>query len=852
MKKFHTYTAEYTQELLKADKKSGLKEREAKKRLLENGKNELTQEKSKSIISRFIGQLNDFLIIILIVAAIVSFVIGILQGEHDLTEPVIILAIVILNAGIGVFQEGRAEKSLKMLKKMSAPEACVLRGGRVIKIPASEVVAGDILVFSTGDIVAADARIIDGVNIMTDESAITGESNPVNKNPDIVLAEDIAIGDKCNMIFASTSVVSGHGRAVVTDTGMNTEVGRVAGLILNSETPQTPLQKRMADFGKKIGIIALIICALVFFAGVFSGYSFLEMFITSVSLAVAAIPEGLPAIVTIMLALGVSDMAKHKALVRNLPSVETLGSAGVICTDKTGTITENKMTVTKTFTKDENLLCLLGSLCCMKDTHNPTELAIIKYAEDKAKNLEKYRILKEIPFSSRLKKMTVLCKSGTENRIICKGATDVLLNFCTKYWNGKGEENLDFSKKREILKEVEKMADLGLRVIGVSYKITTDNEILEKNMVFLGVFGIEDPPRKEAKEAVEVCRRAKIIPVMITGDHLNTAVAIARKTGIFEDGKKAITGSELDVLSDEELKESINDYRVFARVSPEHKVRIVKAWQESGEVVAMTGDGVNDAPALKCADIGCSLGLSGTDVAKAASDMVLCDDNFATVVKAVKHGRLIFKNIKKTVRFLLSSNTGEIVTIFFGMLMGFPPPLIAIQLLWVNLVTDSLPAIALGVDPEDEDLMNEPPSKASLFSKNMIFSVLFEGLMIGMLALLAFSIGMFKFLDINIARTMSFCTLSISQLIHSFNMRSEKSILKCGLFKNHLLVFSAALGIFLQFLVTSVPYLAGIFKVTPLSLVQWLVVSTLAIMPLLVVEIQKYLNSKTDKKINKK
>ncbi len=847
MEKFHTYTREVLTDKLKTDINSGLTSKNAKKRLSENGKNELLEGKSKGVVSKFIGQFNDFLIIILIISAVISFIVGIFQGESDITEPIIILTIVVLNASVGVFQEGRAEKSLKMLKKMSAPTALVLRDSKIIKIPATDVVVGDVLVFSTGDVISADARIITGVNILTDESSITGESNPVSKNPDAILDENTPLGDRCNMLFASTSVVSGHGRAVVTSIGMDTEVGRVAGLIVNSESPETPLQKRMADFGKKIGIIALIICGLVFLAGILSGYSFLEMFITSVSLAVAAIPEGLPAIVTIMLAIGVSDMAKHKALVRNLPSVETLGSADVICTDKTGTITENKMTVTEIFTEDESLLCLLGSLCCMKDTHNPTELAILKYSEEKIKNPEKYSMIKEIPFSSRLKKMTVLCKFGQSNKIISKGAIDVLLNSCTKYKNNKKEENLTISKKREILRTVEEMASSGLRIIGVTYKDTKEKEISENNMVFLGLFGIEDPPRKETYMAVEECRRAGIIPVMITGDHLNTALAIAKKTGIFEDGKKALTGNELDKMTDEELKENISDYRVFARVSPEHKMRIVKAWQENGKVVAMTGDGVNDAPALKCADIGCSLGLSGTDVAKAASDMVLCDDNFATVVEAVKHGRLIFKNIKKTIGFLLSSNTGEIVTIFVGMLLGFPPPLIAIQLLWVNLVTDSLPAIALGVDPENEDLMKSPPSDANLFTKDMAFNVVLEGLMIGMLALLAFSFGMFKFLDINIARTMAFCTLSISQLIHSFNMRSEKSIIGTRIFENRLLVFSAVLGITLQVLVTLIPYLSGIFKVTSLSGFQWLIVSLLSIMPVIVVEIQKYFNKKQRK-----
>lgn len=853
MKNFHTYTSEQTEKALNTDISYGLSEREAKERLVKNGRNEILEEKKKGFISKLIGQLNDFLIIVLILAAVVSFIVGILEGGHDLTEPVIILLIVVLNAGIGIFQEGRAEKSLLMLKKMSAPEARVLREGKEVKIPAFEIVSGDILLFEAGDIIAADARLTEGVNVMADESLITGEAEAVNKNADMIFSEDTPSCERKNMLFSSTSIVSGHGRAIVTDTGMNTEVGRVAGLILNSDTPETPLQKRMSDFGKKIGIIALIICVIVFFVGVISGYSGLLMFITSVSLAVAAIPEGLPAIVTIMLALGVMNMAKHKAIVRNLPSVETLGSAGVICTDKTGTITENKMKVMDIFTYDEEKLASLSPLCCAENTHNPTELAILKYCENNKRNMSAFKKLDEIPFSSRVKKMTVLYKSGLNNIVISKGAADILLNECTKIWDGKSEQNLTFSKKHELLKKLDIMADDGLRVIAVAYKSIKEDKITENNMAFLGLFGISDPPRKEAEPAVEECRRAGIIPVMITGDHLKTAVWVAKKTGIFEEGKKAVTGHELDKMTDDELEKNISDYRVFARVSPEHKARIVKAWQKTGKVVAMTGDGVNDAPALKSADIGCSLGISGTDVAKAASDMILTDDNFATVVEAVRHGRLIFKNIKKTVRFLLSSNTGEIITILLGVLMRFGPPLTAIQLLWVNLVTDSLPAIALGVDPETEDLMSEKPSDESFFSKGMMVDVLLEGVLIGVLSIIAFCIGAFWFSDIITARTMAFCTLSISQLIHSFNMRSEESILKHGIFENKLLLFSAVLGIGLQILITSVLPVANIFKVAPLSLWGWGIVFSLAVIPVLVMELQKYFNlcRKKYKKVKK-
>lgn len=842
MEKFYMRTVKETEEFLKTDIKSGLELQEAEKRLLKNGKNEFLKEKKKGIISKFCSQLNDFLIIVLILAAVVSFIVGIMEGEKDLSEPIIILLIVVLNSAIGVFQENRAEKSLKMLKKMSAPEALVVRSGKEIKIPASDVVVGDILVLGTGDIAAADGRIIECVKMSVDESSMTGETNPVNKNTEVINDENTALADRKNMIYSSTSVVLGHGKIIVTATGMDSEVGKVAGLILNSETPDTPLQKRMSSFGKKMGILAIVICALVFLVGIFRGYSPLFMFITSVSLAVAAIPEGLPAIVTIMLAIGVSDMAKRMALIRHLPSVETLGSAEVICTDKTGTITENKMTVTKVYSENPSLMCKMAANCCADNTHNPTEKAILKYSEELLGRLPVFSKSKEIPFSSKSKKMTVLCRDGKEKYVISKGAAEVLLPNCTKIFDGKTEVLLSFSKKREIEKKLDLMADEGLRVIAVTYKKTKVNEISEENMVFLGLLGIEDPPRGEAYNAVSECKKAGIIPIMITGDHQKTAVTIAKKTGIYEENKKAISGKELDKLSDEELDEEIENICVYARVSPEHKVRIVEGWQKKGKVVAMTGDGVNDAPALKKADIGCSLGIAGTEVAKAASDMILTDDNFATVVEAIRHGRLIFKNIKKTVKFLLSSNTGEIVTIFFGMLLGIEPPLLAVQLLWVNLVTDSLPAIALGVDKEDDDLMQEPPSTESFVTKSEIIGILLEGMIIGILSILAFCIGRFNFLDLTLARTMAFSTLSISQLIHSFNVRSEKSVIASGFLKNRLLAFSAVLGIVLQVSAAQVPMLARIFKVCAMDLKCWGSVAGLSVVPLILMEIQKALN----------
>lgn len=833
-------TVKETEEMFKTDIETGLRDSEAKKRLTQYGKNVIEEGKRKGTISKFVGQLNDFLIIILLVAACISFVIGIIDGEGDLTEPFIILAIVVVNAVLGVIQENKAEKSLEMLKKISAPKARVIRDKKTCLIPAEEVVPGDVLVIQMGDVVAADARLVFDCGLETDESAITGESLSVKKDTDILTEKNTAPSDAKNMIFSSTSVISGYGKAIVTETGMDTEVGRVAKLIINSENPETPMQVRMKEVGKKIGIAALLICALVFFIGVIKGYSPLEMFIISVSLAVAAIPEGLPAIVTIMLAIGVSKLAKEGAIVRHMPSVETLGSSEVICTDKTGTITENKMKVTKVFTEDKEKLSLYGMLCAADETSNPTELAIINYGRRYNLDMDSYKKISEEPFSSDIKKMTVVYNYRGDNITISKGASDVLLPLCKSFWNGNSNEAITIQKRKNIERQIDIMAEEALRVILVAYK-------KKDTFIFLGLFGIEDPPRKEAKEAVLTCKEAGIIPVMITGDHLKTACAIAKKTGIYEEDKRYITGKELNRMTDEELTQNVCDISVYARVLPEHKLRIVKAWQKRGKTVAMTGDGVNDAPALKCADIGCSLGKTGTEVAKSASDMIITDDNFNTIVTAVRYGRLIYNNIKKTVKFLLSGNIGEIFTIFIGILMGFPSPLNAIELLWVNLVTDSLPAIALGMDNEDRNLMREKPSKKELFTKSMMWEVIIEGIFIGALALVAFFVGVKVFGDFTIGRSMAFCTLSISQLVHSFNMRSEESVLNKNFFSNKMLVLSLVLGVIMQVFVVQNAFLSKIFKTVPLEGDKWLFIGIFSIMPLVVVELQKKFNGKCKK-----
>lgn len=845
---YHTISAADAVENLGADIKNGFSDSEAKKRAEIYGKNILREKPKKSIAARFFEQFKDFMIIVLLLAAAVSFATSVIEGNADFADPIIILLIVTLNAVLGLIQECKAENSLEALKKMSSPMAVVRRDGKEEKIPSCDVVRGDILILRTGDAVAADCRLIGSHNLQTDESSLTGEAHPSKKIADKIVADTTPLAERCNMVYASSSVLMGKGEAVVTATGMDTEVGRIAGLIIDQDAQQTPLQKKLAQTGKILGVGALIICGVIFILGLCKGIAPFDMFLTSVSLAVAAIPEGLPAIVTIMLAIGVQRMVRCGAIVRHLPSVETLGGADIICTDKTGTLTQNKMTVTEISSDDENLTLMLGAMC--SDGNTPTENAIIsacgERSIDKKQLDDRYPRLDEVPFSSDIKYMKTMHRYHGEKRVITKGAPDVILNMCTYYHDGGRKLQLTAQKKREILEINEKYANAALRVIGVAYSDGGDIDC--KTMVYTGMIAMADPPREEAYQAVKTCKKAGIRVIMVTGDHAKTAAAIAEQTGIYHNGDLVITGAELDRMSDSQLDSKIEKCSVFARTTPEHKMRIVKSLKRLGHTVAMTGDGVNDAPALKTADIGCSMGICGTEVAKSASDMILTDDNFATIVEAVRCGRGIFENVRKAIKFLLSSNIGEIMTIFSGLLMGWATPLTAIQLLWVNLVTDSLPAIALGLDRVDRYAMEKPPSEKSLFSDGMGGAIILEGAMIGALALTAFAIGSTLFdhgaAEPIIGRSMAFSVLSMSQLVHAFNMRSEHSLFSVGVFSNKYLWGALFAGIVLQVCAVSVPMLSGIFSVSPLDGVQWLIVAALAIAPFVIVEIQKKINNR--------
>ncbi len=848
---WHNMTIKNVLKMLKTDENHGLSDKEASVRLVKYGKNTISDRKKQGFIKKFLAQFNDFMIIILITAAAISFITSCISGDADFIDPIVILSIVFLNALLGTIQEKKAEKALESLKEMSAPHAQVRRNGKVTSVATSDIVPGDIVIFRPGTSAPADCRLIRGVSVQTDESSLTGESMPVSKDADKIFDPLTPLADRENIIYSGTSVISGKAEGVVVATGMETELGKIAGLIISDTDIETPLQKKLAHIGKVLGILSLFICVIIFFIGLFKHFPPFEMFMISVSLAVAAIPEGLPAIVTIMLAIGVQAMAKKNAIVRNLPAVEALGNASVICSDKTGTLTMNKMEVTDIFSEDNSLLFSSAMLCCdntQEGNTNPTERAILTYGEkysfNKTRLDKKFPRLSEIPFDSGRKLMSVCCKSEQGMRIITKGAPDVLIKLCTKYYHNGKALAMTQQYRNEILNKNADMADNALRVIAVAYKDTSSTSISESGLTFLGLIGLLDPPRPEVYDAVTACKSAGIRPVMITGDHLNTACAIAKKTGILKSGDRAVCGTELNLIPQSELEKNIEKYSVFARVTPEHKVRIVEAWQKHGEVVAMTGDGVNDAPALKKADIGCSMGIAGTDVAKSASDIILTDDNFATIVSAVKKGREIYENLKKAVKFLLSSNIGEIVTVFAGLLFGWSTPLFPIQLLWINLVTDSLPAIALGLDPISDDIMSKKPSgqDSKIFTKSMWADIFLEGGIIGALAVLAFSLGICIFDapgEHFIGRTMAFSVLGISQLVHAFNMRSQHSIFKAGVFRNKFLVLALVLGVVLQFTIISVPMLASIFKVSALSPFAWLICIVLSILPIPIVELQK-------------
>ncbi len=852
---WHTKNIKEVERELRTNIKTGLSEEDVKIRQEEFGKNKIEEGKKVSLLVKFLTQFKDFMIIILILAAGISALVSYLEGTGDYFDSIIIISIVIFNGIIGLIQENRAERSIEALKKMSAPIAKVRRNGKVFTVNGEDIVPGDIVILETGCYVPADIRLINTYNLKIEEASLTGETEAVEKDEDILFEnEKVALGDRINMAFASTAVVNGHAEGMVTNIGMGTEVGKIANMIIKNESPTTPIQKKLEEVGKVLGIACIVICALIFLIGVIKKISVVEMFMTSVGLAVAAIPEGLPAIVTIILSIAVTKMAKRNAIIRKLPAVETLGSSKVICSDKTGTLTENNMKVVEIIGNKEKVL-EYGALCCNcevvegKVEGEATEVAIVKEAIKEKKNKVLPRIY-EIPFDSNRKLMTVVNElENGKYRIITKGAPEILLNICDSYEENNSVNKINSIFLSNIKNKNEKMARNALRVLGVAYldvdimpkEITPD--FIEKGLTFIGLIGMIDPPRKGVKEAVLACRRAGIKTVMITGDHITTAKAIAKDLEILRGNELAITGQELDKIPDNKLEKEIMHYSVFARVTPEHKVRIVKAFQHTGAVVAMTGDGVNDAPALKKSNIGIAMGLKGTDVAKNAADMILNDDNFVTIVSAVKQGRNIFDNIKKAIHFLIATNIGEIVTIFVGLLLGVKSPLLAIQLLWVNLVTDSLPAIALGLEPPEKDIMNRPPrdAKKSIFADGLMGKIIAEGFMIGMFTILAFFIGN-KYYGIEVARTMAFISLGMLELIHSFNVKSEESIFKVGILENKYLIGAFLLGTVLQLGIVFVPSLAELFKLTELNSIQWLITLAISLAPIVIIEIQKKFN----------
>ncbi len=861
---------------LNTKEREGLTEEEVKIRQTKYGKNKLKDKKKESLIIKFIKQFNDFMIITLIIASIISAVISKMQGENDYVDSIIIIGIVIFNALMGVIQEAKAEKSIEALKQMTPQITKVIRNGKTTEINAEDLVKGDIVILETGNFIPADCRIIESHNLKIEESSLTGEAEPSLKEANIICKKDIPLGDMKNMAFMASTVVNGTGKAIVTETGMETKVGQIANMIIEDEAPETPLQKKLGEVGKILGIACLAICIIIFIIGLIKKIEPIEMFMTAVGLAVAAIPEGLPAIVTIMLSIGVTKMAKRNSIIRKLPAVETLGSSNVICSDKTGTLTQNKMKVVEVKSKNPKFIITMATLCtdCEITVENnqekvigePTEKAIVEeglHIGCNKKETEKiFQRINEIPFDSNRKMMTTIHRIGSKYRIICKGAPDVLLEKCTKEVLEIGDSQdikVKTLDKLKIKNENEQMAHKALRVIAVAFKDVTelpskiDSSTIENNLTFVGLIGMIDPPREGVKEAVKTCKTAGIKTVMITGDHLETAKAIAKDLGILNNGEKAITGQELDKMTQEQLEKNIKEYSVFARVTPEHKVRIVKAWQRNGAVVAMTGDGVNDSPALKNANIGIAMGKNGTDVAKNAADIILTDDNFVTIVEAVKQGRNIYDNIKKAVHFLLSTNIGEIVTIFVGLILGLKSPLLAIQLLWINLVTDSLPAIALGLEKPEKDIMKRKPidSKKGIFANGLWNKIILEGTMIGVLTLVAFSIGN-KYYTLEVARTMAFLSIGFLELIHSINVKNEKSIFETGLFENKYLVGSFVLGIFVQAIVVVVPAFAKVFEVVPLSLTQWIITIAISILPIPVIELQKKIDSKNEINQNKR
>ena len=902
-KNWFNQTVKEVETELKTNLENGLDDNEIKKRLNEYGSNELKGKKKKSTFAKILEQFKDFSIIILIIAAIISGIVGVAQGE-GITDTIVILIVVIVNAIIGVSQENKAEKSLEALQKLSSHAVKVKRNGKVEVIPSSNLVPGDVVVIETGDYISADLRITEAVNLKSQEASLTGESLPIEKMASKIEEREIGVGDRINMLFSSSLITYGRGEAIVVATGMNTEVGKIANMLNNTEKQETPLQTKLNKLGKTLGIAAIIICIVIFLIGIIQGKEIINMFMVAVSLAVAAIPEGLVAVSTIVLAIGVQKMVKKNAIVKKLPAVETLGSSTVICSDKTGTLTQNKMTVKKAFWNkklidienikmDNEFFQLLNNAILCNDskiledgslTGDPTETSLtevaFKFNFDSSVYSDMPRIA-EVPFDSDRKLMTTIHKVADNlYRVYTKGGIDELLRICKGY-EIDGELRTDLENyKVEINSANEEMAKNALRVLGFAYKEMDHKpdkeelENIENDLIFIGMLGMIDPPREEAKHAVEKCKTAGIKTVMITGDHKITAMAIAKQLGILENENEALTGEELEKISDEELTKNIRKYSVYARVSPEHKVRIVKAWQANGEIVAMTGDGVNDSPALKTADIGCAMGNVGTEVAKEAADVILTDDNFATIVSAVEEGRRIYDNILKVIQFLISSNIGEVIVLFVATLLT---PLLAkwcgvtdvelievllpIHILWVNLVTDSLPALALAFDPADKEIMKRKPLKPSkgVFTKGMTYRVVYQGIMVGLLTLAAFIIGMATTktpiegltLDeskVEVGQTMAFITLSVGELAHVFNVRNnKKTIFSKELFNNKKLLINTGISLVLVLVILFIPALRHIFSIPLLPKDNIIELIILVLMPIVIVEIFKMLKINTFK-----
>lgn len=819
---------EELESLLKAleTSKEGIDDSEAEKRLYQNGKNELAEKKKDSFLVKFFKALCDRMTVVLLVAAVISFVTSFVSGE-GFADPIIILIIVVVNAVIAVIQENRAEKALEALKRMASPETTVVRNGKSKRIPSSELVVGDVFLLEKGDIVPCDARLISSNELLVDESALTGESVGIMKDYKKIPKENCLVSEAVNSVFTSSHIISGRGIAVAVKTGMNTCVGEIAGMI-SEDNEKTPLQKRLAKLSVLLGNITIGICALIFAFSLIKGMDIGEMFMTSVSLSVAAIPEGLPAIVTVVLSAGVQTMARKRAVVKRLPAVETLGCAQIICSDKTGTLTCNKMTVSAVF-GDEHELKKAFSLC--NNDSSPTELALSNYVQDKEEIRARFPRTAEIPFDSVKKFMITVHKAENGFVSYLKGAPDIVADFCK---NGK-----DIIKK-----ETEKMTSDALRVMCFARCVTDKkpSDPLSLSYDFIGLCGISDPPRPEAENAVKICKTAGIRPIMITGDHPETARAVAVKIGMTQKDSPVFTERELSKLSERDFLKTVEKCNVFARVTPNFKLRIVSALKSKGYVVAMTGDGVNDAPALKKADIGCAMGICGTEVAKESADMILTDDNFSTVVEAVREGRGIYDNIKRAVHFLLSCNIGELFTVFFSIIVSLPSPLSAIQLLWVNLTTDSLPAIALGLEKASDEVMKRPPIKPTepLFSAAGTIRIIFEGLLIGTLAITAFVIGNNTNCFLT-GRTMCFVVLAVSQLFHSFNMRSEKSVFSKSVKKNTFVWIAFFFCLFMVCSVVIIPQAAHIFGVISLTFFEWIICFALSVCPLIVCEIYKLL-----------